>query len=89
MRQVPCSALHRAACCLHVDPEEVPEEGPLEVAVYIRVVHDPHQLLHTQDSLTHRLDETVLTLVYEMIVLPLHWRQSHEHYGATNVLRQR
>ena len=62
MWQVPSTTLHSTARSFHVDPEKVAQEGLLQVVVYLVVVDDPQQFIHTQNGLTHRLDETVLTL---------------------------
>ena len=62
MGQVAGAALDGAAGRLHVDPEEVTHEGFLQVGVYVRVVHDPHEFVHRDDGLTHGLDEPVLAL---------------------------
>lgn len=55
--QVSRAALDGGAGRLHVDPEEVAQEGLLEVAVDVLVVDDPEQLVDRHDRLTHRLDE--------------------------------
>ena len=62
MREVTGSALHGTASRLHVDPEEVLEEWPLQVVVYLVMIDHPHQLVDGHDRLTHRLYEAVLSL---------------------------
>jgi len=62
MRQVSSTTLHRAAGRLEVDPEQISQEWFLEVAVNVRMIDDPQQFIHGQDRLTHRLDETILSL---------------------------
>ena len=62
MWEVSGTALDRAACGLQVDPEEVSQERLLEVAVDVRVIDDPQQLVDGHNRLTHRLDESILAL---------------------------
>ena len=62
MWQVARPTLDSTASSLHVDPEEVLEEGLLEVVVNAGVVHNQQQLIHSQDRLTHRLNESILPL---------------------------
>ena len=62
MREVTSATLHGAAGGLHVDPEEVFEEGLFEVVVDACVVHDGHELVDGEDRLAHRLDEAILSL---------------------------
>lgn len=62
MWQVARPTLDSTASSLHVDPQEVLEEGLLDVVVNAGVVHDQQQLIHRQDRLTHRLNEAILSL---------------------------
>ena len=62
MWEITSATLHCAARSLHVDPEEVFEEGLFEVVVDACVVHDGHELVDGEDRLAHRLDEAILPL---------------------------
>ena len=68
MREIASSALHGTTSSLQVDPEEVSEERLLEVAVDVRVVNDPQQLVHGNYRLTHRFDESILSLHINKLV---------------------
>ena len=65
MWQIASSTLHRTACCLHVDPEEILEEWSLQVVIDLVVIDHPHQLVHRHYRLTHRLYEAILSLKYD------------------------
>ena len=62
MREISSATLDSAAGGLHVDPEKVSHERFLEIAVDVRVIDNPQQLIDGHDCLTHRLYEPVLTL---------------------------
>jgi len=46
MRKIASSTLHRTAGSLEVNPEEVSEKRLLEVAVDVRMIDNPQQLVH-------------------------------------------
>ena len=55
--EISSAALHSWTGCLHVNPEEVAQERFLEITVDLWIVYHPQQLIHSHDSLTHRLYE--------------------------------
>ena len=57
MWEISSAALHSWTSCLHANPEEVAQERLLEITVDLRIVYHPQQLIHSNDSLTHRLYE--------------------------------
>lgn len=62
MWQIPRPTLNGVSSSLHVDPEEVTQEWFLQIVVDIRMIDNPQQLIDRHNCLTHRLNETVLTL---------------------------
>ena len=62
MWQITSPALYHAAGSIEIDPEKKPHIRFLEVVTHSTVVEDVQQLVQTEDCLTDRFNEPILSL---------------------------